>query len=134
LRQYFRFSETHPAWPRLSAWAELEGDERAWPGEHWLMDRLVERVEAGRRSGQLRAEVDAELLLIVLAGIMQAWMRHGSRYASRLAQLGGPAGRGDAYMRFALDLLRRGIGADAPPRKAVRQARRPSVKRKRKRD
>lgn len=36
-------------------------------------------------------------------------------------------------MRFVLDLLRRGIGADAPPGKTARQTRRPSVKRKRKR-
>jgi TetR/AcrR family transcriptional regulator len=122
LRQYFRFFETHPVWPRLSAWADLEGDRRAWPGEHRLMDQLAQRVAASQRAGELRDDIDPELLLVLLAGLMQGWLRNSSRYASRLAHLGDAAAREDAYMRLCLDLLSRGVGLQAPRTKAPPRA------------
>jgi TetR/AcrR family transcriptional regulator len=140
LRQYFRFFELNSAWPRLSAWAALEGDNRAWPSEQRLMDRLVERVRAGQDAGELRADIDPELLLIMLTGIMQGWLRNGVRYASRIEHLGDARAREDAYIRFSLDVLRRGAGevgraaaSERPPRKARALATRraPNAKRKR---
>ena len=131
LRQYFRFFERHPEWPRLSSWAELEGDGRAWPGESWLMDRLVERFEAERTTGKLRADADPELLLIVLAGIMQGWLRYRVRNAKRLAAFGAATEQEDAYMRFVLGMLRHGISTGPVAPKAARAPR--SVKSKRRR-
>lgn len=106
LRRYFRFFEEHPTWMRLSAWAALEGDERAWPGEHALMDRLVERVRAAQSAARIRPDVDSELLLIIVGGMMKAWMAYRERYAARLEHLGDRRAQEDAYLELCSDLLR----------------------------
>ena len=136
LRQYFRFFEDQSVWPRLSAWAQLEGDERAWPGEHRLLDHLIERFSASQRAGQLRKDVDPELFSILLGGLMQGWLRYGKRYASRLSHLGDAPAREDAYMRFCLDVLRRSVGPSTSPDGAARRtpARRRAKKRTRPRE
>lgn len=126
LRQYFRFFEQHSDWPRLSAWAELEGDQRAWPSEHVLMDRLVERVRAAQRAGELDTDVDPEVFLIALAGMMQGWLRYRVRYASRLEHLGNARYKEDAYMALVLRLLqdglrRNGSSVDGPARTVAKR-------------
>jgi AcrR family transcriptional regulator len=106
LREYFRFCEGNTAWVRLAAWAALEGDDRAWPGEHDLMDRLVERVRASQAAGHIRSDLDPELLLIVVGGMMRSWLAYRDRYASRLEHLGTKLAQEDAYLSLCRDLLR----------------------------
>jgi hypothetical protein len=105
LREYFRFFESNPSWMKLAAWATLEGDTKAWPGEHELMDRLVERVREGQRRGVVGG-VDPELLLIAVGGLMRGWVMYRERYASRLAHLGEPAQQEDAYLKLCASMLR----------------------------
>lgn len=117
LRRYFRFFEEHASWMRLTSWAALEGDDRAWPGEHALMDRLVERVRASQETGHLRRELDPELLLIVVGGMMRSWLAYRDRYASRLAHLGTKREQEDAYLTLCRELLRHASpqGCAQPP-------------------
>jgi TetR/AcrR family transcriptional regulator len=104
LREYFRFFESNPAWMKLAAWATLEGDTKAWPGEHELMDQLVARVREGQRGGAVGA-VDPELLLIAVGGLMRGWVMYRDRYASRLAHLGGPEQQEDAYLKLCAAMV-----------------------------
>jgi TetR/AcrR family transcriptional regulator len=124
-RRYFRFFERHARWLRIMAFAQLEGDTRTWPGEDALMDRLALRIRDAQASGELRSDVDPELMLILFAAIMQSWMRLRSRYAARLEHLGNASAQEDAFMGFLIDLFARGVGRAAgakPPAKKKRSS------------
>jgi TetR/AcrR family transcriptional regulator len=118
--RYFEFLSTHPTLPRLAMWAELEGDHRPMPGEDELMDRLVARVRAAQASGQARATLDPELVLIAAGGLMAAWRMYRDRHAHRLGHLGAPAERERAYFETMLEVFIHGLAAPAPPRRLER--------------
>lgn len=105
LRQFFRFFRQNPAWQRLTTWAMLEGDSKTWPGEQALMDMLAARVRAAQDMGALRPDLDPDLLLIAMGGMMSAWLNHRERYASRIEHLGDEQAREDAYLALCLALL-----------------------------
>lgn len=120
LRQYFRFVESNPTCRRLAAWSELEGDTRTWPGEDALLDRLVERMTAAQRAGKLRPDIDPELLLILVSGMMQAWIGYRDRHAARLAHLGRREDAENTYLDLCLRLLQHaspdGCASPHPPK------------------
>jgi TetR/AcrR family transcriptional regulator len=105
LQQYFRFLEEHPKWNRLNAWSLLEGSMGICPEENDLMDRLTNRITSGKGMGMIRNNLDSELLIIALGGMMQYWISYRSRYAHRLTHLGSPMDQEEAYLKLCLELL-----------------------------
>lgn len=105
LRQFFRFFEASPEWSRLVTWSQLEGDVAMWPGENDFVERMAGKVRAAQDSGQVAADMDAELLLIATAGLMTSWVTHRDRHAHRLAHLGDREAQERAYLQLCARLL-----------------------------
>jgi TetR/AcrR family transcriptional regulator len=112
--RYFDFLSNHPTLPRLALWADLEGDPRPMPGEDELMRLLVERVKAAQATGQVKASLDPELVLIAAGGLMAAWRMYRQRHAHRLGHLGDDAARERAYFETMVEVLLHGVSAQPP--------------------
>ena len=72
LRRLARFFEDSPEHSRLAAWAALEGDNDTWPGEDDYLDRVAQVIRERQAAGRVRPDVDPELLLIAVGGLMRA--------------------------------------------------------------
>ncbi|NTX14939.1 TetR/AcrR family transcriptional regulator [Myxococcus sp. CA056] len=109
LQQLVGFFRASPEWSRLAAWAALEGDLEMWPGEDDFVERQAAQVRAAQRNRAVAKDVDPELLLIAMAGLMKAWVSYSERHAHRLRHLGSRAQRERAYLALCLKLLRNGV-------------------------
>ena len=98
LRQYFQYMHAHPEWTRLATWSILEGDIRPWPRETEFLDTLVARINAAKKAGVVRRDLDAELLVILVGSIMSSWLSYRERHAERLQHLGGQEQQEEAYL------------------------------------
>jgi AcrR family transcriptional regulator len=105
LRALARFFEGGPEWSRLAAWSALEGDHSTWPGEDDYLDRVADVIRERQAAGRVRADVDPELLLIAVGGLMRAWVTQRRRHAARLAHLGTPEAQEQRYLSLCAALL-----------------------------
>jgi len=90
---------------RLCAWARLEGDIRAWPGEPDILDTLRARIEASQRRGRIRADMDPTTLSIMIFGLIYFWVENQDHFAQRFS------GRIDdeSFLQHAIGVIKQGV-------------------------
>ena len=106
MRQYFRYTEAHPEWERLTAWSVLE-KSAAKPSEveTQLLDLLIARIAAAKRAGVMREDLDDELLMIFVGSLMRSWLSYRERHAERLRYLGDERAQDEAYLELCAKIF-----------------------------
>ncbi len=97
----------NPLLLRLCAWTRLEGDQHVWPGEPDVFETIRRRIEESQRRGLVRADLDARYLTISLLGLVFFWLDNRAHFGHRF----GPEINDQDYLRQAIEILERGIGA-----------------------
>ncbi len=94
---------------RMVGWARLEGRDDLFSEPNKPREAMIRRIEAGQRSGAIRADIDAPTLGIMLEALLFHWIENrGSVARSRDGVVDD-----DAYLAQAILLLERGARAAA---------------------
>jgi AcrR family transcriptional regulator len=123
VRALLTFFQQNPAAVRLGAWARLEGAVEPWEGETELWDFARGVCARAQSLGQLRADLDARYVLVVLSEALAGWQLGAERYRRIM---GLPDVPGEAAAAFADTLARvmgQGLGPTAVPAAAFEIAR-----------
>jgi len=107
MQRLMAFIGDNPLLLRLCAWTRLEGDQQVWPGEPDVFETIRRRIEESQRRGLVRAELDSRYLTISLLGLVLFWLDNRAHFSHRY----GPEINDEDYLRQAIAILERGIGA-----------------------
>lgn len=105
----FTFWRENQAQLRIFGWSRLEGRTPLLKGCTDLRWALVRRIEAGQEHGQVRRDLDAVTLSLLLEGIVFSWLENRSFNAEHF-----PDATDAAYLEGAIALLQRGFAPAGP--------------------
>ncbi len=81
LEGYFRFLQSRPEIPRLLGWIALEGGYSPGKQEKDLFARALEALEVGRKTGEVREDLDPAMILALFDAVTEYWMLGRPRFA-----------------------------------------------------
>lgn len=90
---------------RLCARTRVDGDFQVWPGEPDLLNLIRQRIEVSQQRGVIRSDLDAQLLSVMILGIVFFWLDNRKHFAQRL---GSPISN-DTYLNTAVKMIEEGL-------------------------
>jgi len=90
---------------KLCARTRVDGDHQVWPGEPDLMDLLRQRLITAQAAGQIRTDLDAWQLSIMIVGVIYFWLDNRRYFAEHF----GKKTSDDSYLKTAVSLIEDGL-------------------------
>jgi len=90
---------------KLCARTRVDGDHQVWPGEPDLMDLLHQRLITAQAAGQIRTDLDAWQLSIMIVGVIYFWLDNRRYFAEHF----GKKTSDDSYLKTAVSLIEDGL-------------------------
>lgn len=111
MQRLFTFLHENPLQIRMIGWSRLEGKHELVTGCENLRRAMVQRIECAQRQGQVRCDVDARSLAVMLEGLLFSWFENRALNGMLFED-----GTDDqAFLREAIAVLQRGIAPESGP-------------------
>ena len=85
MQRYADFLEQNPEFLRLATWARLEGDHEPWANHEAMLSPMTDALHALQDAGLLRRDLDVNLHMSMIGGIVEHWVAHRQMYAASFA-------------------------------------------------
>jgi TetR/AcrR family transcriptional regulator len=90
---------------KLCARTRVDGDHQVWPGEPDLMDLLRQRLITAQAAGQIRTDLDAWQLSIMIVGVIYFWLDNRRYFAEHFRKKTSD----NSYLKTAVSLIEDGL-------------------------
>jgi AcrR family transcriptional regulator len=107
---YAGFLRANPEFLRIATWARLEG-ETGWAGPRDLLAPMADALHALQDAGFLRAELDVNLHLLMLGGVVEHWVSNLRTFSATFAPEEHPDALTDRYFKQAASVIAHGATA-----------------------
>lgn len=89
---------------KLCARTRVDGDFQVWPGEPDLLDLLQKRIEVAQKAKQIRTDLSAQHLSVMIVGIIFFWLDNRKHFRERF----GRSANDKSYLETAIRLMEGG--------------------------
>jgi TetR/AcrR family transcriptional regulator len=90
---------------KLCARTRIDGDHQVWPGEPDLLNLIQQRLKAAQKSGQIRDDLDAQQLSVMILGIIFFWLDNRRHFSARF----GKSTSNSSYLNTAVRMVEEGL-------------------------
>ena len=90
---------------KLCARTRIDGDHQVWPGEPDLLNLIQQRLKAAQKSGQIRDDLDAQQLSVMILGIIFFWLDNRRHFSARF----GKSTTNSSYLNTAVRMVEEGL-------------------------
>lgn len=104
----YSFHRDNPTLMSISRWDKLSGDIAPWPGEKELQEEVLVQISQAQKDGELRDDIPAMNLLIMVTGAVQIWWEYHQHILEY--HLGGDTENADSqYLQQLIKFVLRGV-------------------------